>query len=1544
MFNACEGGYKTLDVIAGKNNASTTTCADVTGPTIQLYLQKHPYIKNRFVNVLILKNHLSDDYIERTYIPSFEKLAFQSSKAKKSNSFIRISSKERSHPNEPIPVITYGNSIRSRKQYRAAAITCIEKNTCDFATLVFRAADKAVLNAIHQLETFLNECEGRTESEIQQSSQKKGPTNKSSDCNQMLPFAFPIGNDYPIDSPDSVVIQATTNIPYGNHSDSTTPCNHNNNKQATSSDQMRIYTNAIAPLAPIDDPLLTIRHGIPEANGENAMCKIVGYFCSKKLAFVPWTLSNGDGIPVGGKSHAHVQWHGSQGMIHHYLRPLSEQVRIVESCRQLHPNQISHEQQKQEVIRDIKVFDADTQKITGVFALLTGEKRFVSPINSDIPSKKKKKRSKRTRDTCTSVSLESHPTKKKQCAKLVVGRHQNGKVEEYERVPRDQVVGIDSKITLEDIARCSTVAKAFYNRKCTVLLNRGTQHKEKDATVIIGPLVKPNKNVKDSHYLVRPGEKFEPTEIDSGHGIKSSSMNQGVINTKKADVVHIRRFSKNCPDVIENVVRTYEGKQMLPMTLRGQGGADTKAGSKPIPCHHPNAVKEGATYFVSSYQSVTNKYHQAFDRSVQIHQSVIVYARGVYLGAFTVDSSLKRSIDKDEEVDKVIENTNRHIKVIHQLDSDRFPEKELTEQMIREIRAIRSVCQYIRLVPLHNKFNSHWNKNDDVDWNVIKLSLDDFHKPTYLFESIDGLPPTIYTNWMSLLDNGLPFLKNEVKTRLGLEEESMNDNLCPEVDISTRSKFDLDIYENGLVHGSMFSSAKTFGPCLTDRGSKIIPPSFIFDDMIANGIFKSREDAYKQTGLASLASRPNHPITVVWDLVAIIAMASTNSFDETLRETDGCGRQKYRLGPHYIINNKTNEEAWDIIFKCLLSCMVNPCVMVQISHKREGKLAPSPNDLDDFVSTAKMFQWEQRFLHDLFRPCFAGGDVFFEFLTNLKRSGKQIFVDAVKFNIDGLGKGDRCSIITTLTNGLRHCSDNVEIAFTEFHMQVIARTIEVCLHTPFGNVTSVATGPGGRSGSMCFVQLFKHCTNQQHLTATKAVALIPQWIVTTYNNKVRSILKEDETSQKKAMKDQTLKVLEVKGLQWSTEDDCLIHRIGIGKRFDPSDVEHSNCCFYGQIQYTQPNRNDGISNVVHLDGDKHGPIKHNYKDVLAKDLPFMATHKHYFDTVMMPAYASLLKDESYQHKNLHDKFQITIDKKMSSTHCHFAKPTSTTTPTIRTKSPIAHQSARNESNTNNTFIDRIQQNILSIFKSKAANNNFGKSSQPRKKLPPIAMPTPAMETNPNKKINIINGSKVQQINGLLTGVILHRTTVPLNEKQITGDSYNTKNKNTRNKEPQPKVITDTVNELMELGINVDIDNDPPSKTKYHAWHNHTQTTEEQDTNLYTDSNTIIITMITGHSRVFVENKSSNNKKSEHSNELGHEWSLPDELAPFHTEFKVSTYINNRDGRTVLLEKVTSGKLLLFSLCPGDIVVIPSSHLHTVWTYPQSTGLSLYLKQ
>ena len=175
MFNACEGGYKTLDVIAGKNNASTTTCADVTGPTIQLYLQKHPYIKNRFVNVLILKNHLSDDYIEQTYIPSFEKLAFQSSKAKKSNSFIRISSKERSHPNEPIPVITYGNSIRSRKQYRAAAITCIEKNTCDFATLVFRAADKAVLNAIHQLETFLNECEGRTESEIQQSSQKKGP-------------------------------------------------------------------------------------------------------------------------------------------------------------------------------------------------------------------------------------------------------------------------------------------------------------------------------------------------------------------------------------------------------------------------------------------------------------------------------------------------------------------------------------------------------------------------------------------------------------------------------------------------------------------------------------------------------------------------------------------------------------------------------------------------------------------------------------------------------------------------------------------------------------------------------------------------------------------------------------------------------------------------------------------------------------------------------------------------------------------------------------------------------------------------------------------------------------------------------------------------------------------------------------------------------------------------------------------------------------------------------------------------------------------------
>ena len=87
-----------------------------------------------------------------------------------------------------------------------------------------------------------------------------------------------------------------------------------------------------------------------------------------------------------------------------------------------------------------------------------------------------------------------------------------------------------------------------------------------------------------------------------------------------------------------------------------------------------------------------------------------------------------------------------------------------------------------------------------------------------------------------------------------------------------------------------------------------------------------------------------------------------------------------------------------------------------------------------------------------------------------------------------------------------------------------------------------------------------------------------------YNDYVRKALNSGKVSLIKQTKDDIL----VLGLQWLETFDCLVHKYGIGKKFDACDAEHMLCMIYSMHQYTLPSRNLRWS--VKLDSEKYFPI------------------------------------------------------------------------------------------------------------------------------------------------------------------------------------------------------------------------------------------------------------------------------------------------------------------------------------------------------------------
>lgn len=341
------------------------------------------------------------------------------------------------------------------------------------------------------------------------------------------------------------------------------------------------------------------------------------------------------------------------------------------------------------------------------------------------------------------------------------------------------------------------------------------------------------------------------------------------------------------------------------------------------------------------------------------------------------------------------------------------------------------------------------------------------------------------------------------------------------------------------------------------------------------------------------------------------------------------------------MNSESGNEAWDIIFKAVICCIVYPSALIQIRSIFNGSLVPLPSQLKEFVESVHQFEWNRGngFIHEIFQSCFRreNSDNLFTFLVRFGEVGKELIQGAVR-SCDG----EREQILERIKSGLfSDCGLKCE----DFQMQVIARTIEVCLHEPFGPVRVVHGGSGGTIAANCFIDEFKQEDPSQRTTDKDAQKVIFDWLIGKYSDRARGMTVGANLGNKRMIKNE----LAVLGLEWSCDLQCIIHSLGIGKKWDSSDLEHGGCGFQRLVKNNRPANN--TSKEILLDNSaRFGPVRVGPGcKTLASEMDIFEHPKILFESKILPAFWELqqMEPETYPNNTLHKVLRIQFDRKTS---------------------------------------------------------------------------------------------------------------------------------------------------------------------------------------------------------------------------------------------------------------------------------------------------------
>ena len=1251
-------------------------CATDEGPIVKVHLQKHPS-ENRCINVITFENHLSIEYRKESR-DGINAMLFQ----KLSNSsYLRVATSPLP-PGCPTPVITFGNDSSSLRFHEADPnISKLEHDLLDMTTYIHRLLDKALCDAIFSFIECLSESkvaktglspeddhddyeDDDEDDEDDGSRILKEPSLLQSDHNEIT-YTFPIGEFSSFDAPDSTVTQASMNKPYSPHSDSgpIKHCNHDEARPPYTSAMMRILSHGFAfPKNNVDistcdhgNAVVSIGHGIPSCDGDKKrLCQYIGCYCN--AGFVK--ASRNSKILIGGENHAHMQLWGSQGSIHHYLIAVRDDViRIVVSPRLLQEFQKTPNMQSLFLKESAKIFRASDHIHDCIVDFLSGRKRFhPPPPNSNSTDDDTVRRPRK--------QSRSTPTKAVIIASAV---YPNGDIMEEEQSKRKSIVGIAPAITNEHIIRSVHAVKQIVKTRSSVVLKRPSKKSRKETdSVIIGPF--PIECPISGTHLLQPGTSFP--DLNTNFNIVSNKHNHQVMNHGTMDVINLHRLTKNSSGLGENLVAVLNSKKtdchglLVPFEVRGTGGFGGVVGSNPIDSSNANARREAPTHLPPAGQDPTSKHADALFGLVRCQQCVNVFYQDVYIGLFYA----KEAAIKQQSLEAALNELGilkKTLSALHTLSPDFVASEEVTPPMMGELMGMMAVTNSVTLVPVEPNFSQRWKTPSDiVPWSIAELDPVDLVRPVVLIEkeSVDretllGIDTT-YTHWSMVIEkhpSPCSFLSGTGKVKVRLTEMDNPDptDLCTDAVVAHVNNGTLCMSQirSAAVHAAGITAAIAVGEVVGENET-IIPPRFVLEGIMDKQKL-SYTEAMENTNIKSLITRPTHPPLLHYDPSILMAENATDC-SPSHQVLDHESMWKERNGPNFVMNRTTASEAFTIIFKCVLCCFLNPSALLQLSrHMQKTNRLPHLNiehvalhvpapTMDEFKQLTEFIlslKWEPRFLHRIFRKghLFDDAQGFISFISMIKERGMGIFQAAAKIS---QSEHTRQDISDHLIKHLS--SDRNDAKLSPFQVQVLMRTIEACIHDPFGAVDVVQSGPGGKQGALCLIIDFDKAVASGVIISSAISKLdkckeIPNWIVQCYNTWANKALNHADPEVNNQCKDEML----VLRLKWSNELSCLVHVDGIGKKFDASDAEHMLCMVYCMHQYTLPTRNTSTTQIPsRIDSDKYLPVR-NSGGLLAKDMSFMhCIHDAFAET--MAAYNRLLMDESYPHRKLDDIFRIDL--------------------------------------------------------------------------------------------------------------------------------------------------------------------------------------------------------------------------------------------------------------------------------------------------------------
>ena len=1271
------------------------TVAGEANPIIKTYVSEYPSERDRCVIVTTFQNYLSDVFLRKMKQGTND----ATYKMLKPGAFLRVASliddadKELAKTQcefgsgelKVCPGAVFGQYINKLVVHEAAPeIAEHEADILKMTSFIYRIVDYINGDCLDLLRAQLI-LEGKESRDFSYDNDRETePTFKGL---KTFPysekFPMPIGFQVPVgDNTALISLLGRGAKTYGGyHSD--THNKHDTHDNSFAGNQalfMRILTHC-GVFTPGDrecppGPIVSLRHGLQEGRRRQlSYCLLLGNFDSETGAYQ--RVGREQAISLQGKSHAHLQFLGTQGGLMHEITPKENRdiVRSISSPRPLIT--LTPKLMLEKYGKHLSVDTSNNQRCRGTIEAMLGNGKvvFVGSEGSGL--------------------MKPNPKKPRKGKTLIKPWHDNAEMDACFNANRLPIQGIQSRITLEQIARSEQSARVFFEKKATVVLHRNGSK----SNVSIGPETDLDENGRT--ILRRPGSKRSEISVAAELGIAVNSHGYNrVCNTERMDGIQVYDYSKNDPvGILRNLITLLTNdyqKDLLPVTVCGEGGSEMTAGQYVLSPSDPKSFRTGNTHYVATPQKTSGKLNREMAGMVETCQVVNLYYYGIYLGPYTAVEYKYSRKDKDDFRNDMTQ-TRKLIQQLNKIEPKLFPENDVDLDHCRRMSSAMAGRNNLTLNPLDRKFHALWmTEADEIPWKEIHLNKNDFALPSiahsipstvedYESENCICTANDVLEKCVPILghltENGRKKFGDEQEQGLEDENDMKQEEECfgTKIDMTKIRHISLKDWWNGCVHLHAHTLERLEGDCVkTDDNTKIRPPRGLCQ---RHGDLVEFARWMNEKNFKVLLTRPIHPPDLGIDVSAHGA-----AYDSHCYSTEALGAPCE--GVTFFTDDRYESTAFDIFFVSLMWAIMMPSAIVDIKLSTPGKwetYVPYPKDMLEFREAAEEFAWSPHFLHPVFCNMFRDKDEFLAWISTFAKEGKPMVQNAIR-----RGNGDRKKTSRLLKANLKYIGER---SFDDFQMQVIMRTVEhCCMEGPFGEIKHVISGYGGSCGSLCVLkgcmEYLQNDENKKYLlqernvegnkisfpvdaSKTELSDRVPEWLVIIRNAETKRKLNSpcEQTRQRIELE------LQATNLQWSEDKDCLVHSIGLPRRYNANDTEHANCGIYGLLAQVRPERNvtkTGVDKKSYIDGPKYHPVRLSCESgkasrkstkppdanelklnnpLVARQLEMNKPLLDQFKKIGKPAYKLLMLDEGYEHNCLSKEYNLDVTEQEVSALC-----------------------------------------------------------------------------------------------------------------------------------------------------------------------------------------------------------------------------------------------------------------------------------------------------